>query len=801
MSLLHSFLFLRKMPALILTEVRGQAAELRKEQVKEAKKKCYRCICSHLMIFTSTKTDCLSTKCTLGSSQLEFLHPSLISSDFRMGVERLGLKPFGFGTGLVLERGNAWGKGFLWFKTQSSVHWNFLGPKEIVRIETYCLDRPDFGLANARILLDRLISNFRDLEAGEDHRRPTERPPLELIRARIGEVVSLEGGSCLGGANPISGTMEEMNALGENMGEARDDGIGVERVEGENETLNNKGMPTVCGNTPVTETETEIVEEAVSKVKGKKVVSVVGNKGEDRAEKLAGERVGDDVSKVAGVVNFSGNQQQEKGNFNTLCANMQQMVIKARESEQCVKPKGKENGDMATGKFLTQFTKAMTALIQDSIEKKERKGKEGGAKSSVSAQARVKDVSEGSSKGERVFKNTMDLVKVVEEFMKKDKVLDEKVKEALKEVNTYLWTVYDKEKEEYIEEGINRAMRAATIFLVKVKHCPSWGSENGLFGRYLKANIDSVGARIAIGPCHWICKRNGRQWGSRAASKRLLMGRMAWLVLLTLQGPTGPKFVFACGSGAGNAKSQPSSPIPTPQSQVVRQPIAQGQGASTGAKELTQPAQGASEAPFNFNFDINMQGLNAKQRKRLRCKLKKQKGKSVVVDKSPEVGTSGAQPELSTGGTEGLLPDPAGKLPPIPEGSEMTPAPTSSIQTDLDQPQQVLFSFTPLNPARFMGPLEIGMHPCTPPSDRDSGDTQKNSPVVPGGPRRTGGRSYSDSDVPREGQEASLGGSRFDTDQEPHPDHHFRPALILRDSFVKGAPPSAHHVPGSGGYS
>nr|GMD70937.1 TMV resistance protein N-like [Ipomoea batatas] len=128
---------------------------------------------------------------------------------------------------------------------------------EIVRIETDCLDRPDFGLANARILLDRLISNFRDLEAGEDHRRPTvrfaeaewrrmaeiderctlvarfvkERPPLELIRARIGEVVSLEGGSC-------------------------------------------------------SETETEIVEEAVSKVKGKKVVSVVGDKGEDRAEKL-----------------------------------------------------------------------------------------------------------------------------------------------------------------------------------------------------------------------------------------------------------------------------------------------------------------------------------------------------------------------------------------------------------------------------------------------------------------------------------------------------------------------------------
>nr|GLL42541.1 hypothetical protein Itr_chr12CG23030 [Ipomoea trifida] len=131
--------------------------------------------------------------------------------------------------------------------------------------------------------------------------------------------------------------MEEMNALGENVGEAGDEGTGVERVQGENETLNNKGMPTVCGNTHVTETETEIVEEAVSKVKGKKVVSVVGDKGEDRAEKLGSkqcvkcdvngeamkggedanihvikERVGDDVSKVAGVVNFSGNQQQRR---------------------------------------------------------------------------------------------------------------------------------------------------------------------------------------------------------------------------------------------------------------------------------------------------------------------------------------------------------------------------------------------------------------------------------------------------------------------------------------------------------
>nr|GMD90343.1 hypothetical protein Iba_chr14dCG8750 [Ipomoea batatas] len=93
----------------------------------------------------------------------------------------------------------------------------------------------------------------------------------------------------------------------------------------------------------------------------------------------------------------------------------------------------------------------------------------------------------------------MDWVRVVEEFMKKDKVLEQKVKEALKEVNAYLWTVYDKEKQEYIEEGRNRTMRAAAIFLVKVRHCPSWGSENGLLGRHLKANIDLIGARI----CAW----------------------------------------------------------------------------------------------------------------------------------------------------------------------------------------------------------------------------------------------------------------------------------------------------------
>nr|GMD18385.1 uncharacterized protein LOC109181091 [Ipomoea batatas] len=274
------------------------------------------------------------------------------------------------------------------------------------------------------------------------------------------------------------------------------------------------------------------------------------------------------------------------------------------------------------------------------------------------------------------------------------------------------------------------------------------------------------------------------------------------------------------GSGAGSAKSQPSGPVPAPRPQV-KQPIPQGQGVSTGAKELTQSAQGASEAPLFV--EVDMQGLNAKQRKRLRRRLRKQKGKSVVVDKSPEVGTSGVQPELLTGtqgvqaskpvptsnsfailghagGTEGPLPGPAGKLPPIPEGSERTPAPASSTKTDLDRPQQVRFSFTPLNPARFMGPLPLGTPPCTPPSDRDSGDTQRVSPVVPGGPRRTGGRSLSDSDIPRADQVADLDGSGFETDQELYLDQQPVPASVSHVTVIRGSP-STHHVPCSNNFS
>nr|GME09133.1 hypothetical protein Iba_scaffold8312CG0080 [Ipomoea batatas]GME15736.1 hypothetical protein Iba_scaffold16580CG0030 [Ipomoea batatas]GME15739.1 hypothetical protein Iba_scaffold16580CG0060 [Ipomoea batatas] len=231
-----------------------------------------------------------------------------------------------------------------------------------------------------------------------------------------------------------------------------------------------------------------------------------------------------------------------------------------------------------------------------------------------------------------------------------------------------------------------------------------------LTGGTLTANVASIGPKVNSSFASLFSSPSNDVHNVGCAGNRgtqLMSAEVVGLELTLLWGlhschrvPRDLSLFFAGGSGAGSAKSQPSGPVPAPWPQVVRQPIAQGQGVNTGTKELTQPAQGASETPLVV--DIDMQGLNAKQRKRLRRRLRKQKGKSVVVDKSPEVGTSGVQPELSTGtrgvqaskpvptsngfsvlgqagGTEGPFPGPAGKLPPIPEDSEQTPAPASSI--------------------------------------------------------------------------------------------------------------------------
>nr|GMC71024.1 uncharacterized protein LOC109147873 [Ipomoea batatas] len=92
----------------------------------------------------------------------------------------------------------------------------------------------------------------------------------------------------------------------------------------------------------------------------------------------------------------------------------------------------------------------------------------------------------------RVIKNSMDWVDIVKEFMEKDNEFERKVKEALKAVNDYLWTVFDKEKNAYLEDGKARAVRGAAIFLEIVKQSPAWGAENDLLGRILKPNQELI---------------------------------------------------------------------------------------------------------------------------------------------------------------------------------------------------------------------------------------------------------------------------------------------------------------------
>nr|GMD27532.1 hypothetical protein Iba_chr08dCG14610 [Ipomoea batatas] len=146
-----------------------------------------------------------------------------------------------------------------------------------------------------------------------------------------------------------------------------------------------------------------------------------------------------------------------------------------------------------------------------------------------------------------------------------------------------------------------------------------------------------------------------------------------------------PSLFLQVPSGGGVAKSQPPGPVPAPQ------------------------------APRLFGSLLH-RGLNAKQRKRLIRKLKKQKGKSVVVDKSPEGETSGVQPwdcysELGEGAARAAHWPGESAFSYSKKLVKQAPTPASSIQADVSRPQ-------------------------------------------------------ADSDVPRAGQEADLEGSGFETDQE-----------------------------------
>nr|GMC79936.1 uncharacterized protein LOC109191246 [Ipomoea batatas] len=147
------------------------------------------------------------------------------------------------------------------------------------------------------------------------------------------------------------------------------------------------------------------------------------------------------------------------------------------------------------------------------------------------------------------------------------------------------------------------------------------------------------------------------------------------------------------------------------------------------SRTLDQHAQGTSGAGFAKGqlsvpaLAPQPQGLNAQQRKHLRRKLRKQKGKSVVMDKSPE-----------DGGAKGPLTGLTGPLYPIPEVSEQAPTPATTCQADFSHPK-------PLGILRRLRWLHRGFS-------------------------EDWGRSYSDSDIPRAGREVNLEGSGFETDQE-----------------------------------
>nr|GMD29918.1 hypothetical protein Iba_chr09aCG2120 [Ipomoea batatas] len=166
-------------------------------------------------------------------------------------------------------------------------------------------------------------------------------------------------------------------------------------------------------------------------------------------------------------------------------------------------------------------------------------------------------------------------------------------------------------------------------------------------------------------------------------------------------------FVFAGWFGAGSAKSQPSGPVPGPPGPQVKGTYTQGQGLVPGAKDFTQPAQGVSGAPL-FVIDIRVECLTEKR---------SDVGWGNRKASKPVPTSNGFAVLGQAGGTEGPLP---------------------------------AWGF-------FMGPLPLGTPPARPPEYRDRGITQ-GFLLCAGGPRRKGGRSYSDSDIPGADQVADLDG-------------------------------------------
>nr|GMD12078.1 hypothetical protein Iba_chr07aCG0060 [Ipomoea batatas] len=296
-----------------------------------------------------------------------------------------------------------------------------------------------------------------------------------------------------------------------------------ERVEGDEVALNNvvlhknKSMPAVCGNGPMKEVETAVIKGPINTNQGSKQCVECDENGEaEKEEEGANEndKQGDSCSNDDG----SEDESTQSVSYGTWAKKLKEkagedsvlleVVEEARQEvenffENALRDLGKEEYDEKTDELVKKANMVfVNKLMREGKEIGNRLKRDLGLMIRSASAAKNKDVQESeasSKKKERVIKNSNDWVGVVEEFMGQDKGFESKVKEALKDVNEYLWTVFDKEKNAYLEEKKVRAMRAAAIFLDIVKNSHVWGAENDLLGQILKANRELIGGRI----CFW----------------------------------------------------------------------------------------------------------------------------------------------------------------------------------------------------------------------------------------------------------------------------------------------------------
>nr|GMC81210.1 hypothetical protein Iba_chr04bCG1850 [Ipomoea batatas] len=291
----------------------------------------------------------------------------------------------------------------------------------------------------------------------------------------------------------------------------------------------NKAMPTICANTQVLETGNESVEEAKQcENANEKLGSKQCAECDENGEAKYGEEVDSEKEKQGDSSSNDGSKDEstQSVSYGTWAENLKK---KAGEDSDLIKviEEAKQEVDRFFQLAFKELGKEIYDECSDEIVKKaneffilklEREGKEIGSRLKKELGWIEKDTpttkrnengesdesSNASSKRKgRVIKNSKDWVDIVKEFMEKDNGFERKVKEALKAVNDYLWTVFDKEKNAYLEDGKARAVRGAAIFLEIVKQSPAWGSENDLLGRVLKPNQELIGGQLCIWAEEW----------------------------------------------------------------------------------------------------------------------------------------------------------------------------------------------------------------------------------------------------------------------------------------------------------